>query len=134
MPLVPLTIVLPLRPHTSEVPLSLTATPTSSTLAAQSLNNDTGIAASPANPLDALVANLVDGMPSNGPSPGAIVGALGLGVPTDGAFNAAGEAMKQELKAAEAVKGAAHAGDKRFSVAKAAVGVTRAERGQCSRR
>lgn len=141
-PLVPFTLVLPLQPPPSDVRLTLTARQTASTLAAQPLGTHvngvsaaSGLAArSPHNPLDALVANLVDGMPTNGPSPGAVVGALGLGgnpgATPESVHATVGEAMKQELKAAEVAKEAAAGNSingRKLRVRQAAVGIARAK-------
>ena len=104
-PLVPLTALLPLSS-----PLTLTARPTP----ANSLSSSSG----PQNSIDALVANLVDGMPDNGPSPSVIVGALGLE-----AEKAGMGAMREELKAAEERKGRTES--ERKTVTMAAVGPTR---------
>lgn len=82
----PLTLVLPLS-----TPLSLTALPTPPSLS-------TAPTTSPQNTIDNLVANLVDGMPVDGPSPSVVVGALGL---AEGGGKTGMGAMKEELRAAE---------------------------------
>lgn len=127
-PLLPLTVVLPLHPPPPHLELALSALPTAPTYSAS-----TGIIlpdASPQTAIDALVANLVDGMPSNGPSPSVVAGALGLGN-VEGATG--GDALKEELRAAEAGINASKLGMKR-RVLRGAVGVARSQKGELDKR
>ena len=120
IPLTPLIVALPLQPPLPHLELTLTALPTAPTSA-----TTLPLGASPQNAIDALVANLVDGMPTNGPSPSVVVGALGLGA---GEGATGGEALKEELRAAEAGANASKLGQRR-TVTRAALGLARLQKG-----
>ncbi|KAM0748877.1 hypothetical protein T439DRAFT_56433 [Meredithblackwellia eburnea MCA 4105] len=118
-PLVPLTVVLPLASH-----LSLPALPTPPSPLPSKTNTAGGpiegghssTTTSPRNTIDDLVAGLVDAMPSNGPSPSAVVGALGLAQgsdptkPSDKATPSAGGGGTGSASATPAASGGATAG------------------------
>ncbi|KAK4053182.1 GTPase-activating protein [Microbotryomycetes sp. JL201] len=114
VPLVPLTAVVPLSPATAQTELAVTALPTPSTYAAMTANP---LGTSPNNAMDALVANLVDGMPTAGPSPNSLTTSITLGGAPSGS-----DALREQLKLAEASEHVAS--PVRQVVLKAAIGAS----------
>lgn len=129
IPLLPLTVVFPLHPPPPHLTLTLSALPTAPSLPLSHAPDLSGShVTSPQNAIDSLVANLVDGMPSNGPSPSVIVGALGLGgMEGPSGSGGGGEALQEELRAAEA---GLKAKERKRKVGKAAFGAVRTGAGE----
>ncbi|KAK4058635.1 GTPase-activating protein [Microbotryomycetes sp. JL221] len=119
VPLVPFTAVVPLTLATAQTEFSVTALPTPSTYSANA-GLSANLGASPNNAMDALVANLVEGLPASAPTPNTLAATI-AGVSNGQHLSAGSDALKEQLKLAEAL-GTAGEGTR---VSKAAIGAVR---------